>query len=316
MAIHEKEALAGLKLLVAVAKADGSLTTEERTVLEESLAGAKLEGGITAQNLLDGNYDVETVAKDVTSQEGRDAAFSACFAVAYANRTCLPQEQVVLDRIGKAWAVPEEKKNLLGRILKETRETAWFTSVEPSTDPKKREAEVDGDILKYSVLSAVLGLNPIPVASIATDVAVVGLQAKMFSDIGRHWGRETSRDSVRQVIAGVGVGTGARLATNNFLKFIPGVGSAYAATTNFVSTWALGKVANQYWESGGKADVKMLRETFMKARDDGKGAYETHRAEVESQGKVHAATLQKLSADYGASKMTLPEYEKQIAELK
>jgi len=316
MAIHEKEALAGLKLLVAVAKADGSLTTGERTVLEESLAGAKLEGGITAQNLLDGNYDVETVARDVTSQEGRDAAFSACFAAAYADRTCTPPEQAVLDRIGKAWAVPEEKKNLLGRILKETRDTAWFRSIEPSTDPKKREAEVNGDILKYSILAGVLGLNPIPVVSIGTDVAVVGLQAKMFADIGRHWGRETSRDSIRQVIAGVGVGTGVRLAANNLLKFIPGVGSAFAATTNFASTWALGKVADQYWESGGKADMKMLRETFMKSRSDGKAAYEAHRAEVESHGKARAATIQKLNDDYGASRMTLPEYERQVAELR
>jgi len=316
MAIHENEALAGLKLLVAIAKADGSLTPEERTVLEDSLSGAKLAGGTTSQALLDGSWDVESVAKEVTSQEGRDAAFSACFAMAYADRTCLPSEQVVLDRIGKAWAVPEAKKNLLGRVLKETRDTAWFGGVPPATDPVARGAAVNGDILKYSVLAGVLGLNPIPVVSIGTDVAVVGLQAKMFSDIGRLWGRETSRDSVRQVIAGVGVGTGVRLAANNLLKFIPGVGSAFAATTNFASTWALGKVADQYWESGGKADMKMLRETFMKSRVEGKSAYETHKSEVESKGKVHADTIRKLGDDYGSSKMTLPEYEKQVAELK
>jgi uncharacterized protein (DUF697 family) len=316
MPIPEKEALAGLKLLVVIAKADGSLTSEERTVLAEAVEGAKLGGDVTPQSLLDGNYNVDVLTGDVNSQEGRDVAFSACFAMAYASRECLPEEQTILDRVAKAWAVPKEKQGLLGRILKETRDTAWFTRVEPTADPQRRDAEIRADIVKYSVISAVLGLNPIPVVSIATDVAVVGLQAKMFSDIGRHWGRETSKDTARQVIAGVGVGTGVRLAANGFMKFLPGAGSVFAASTNFASTWALGQVANQYWESGGKADLQMLREVFVKSRVDGTRAYEKHQAEVEAKHKTHEATLRHLSDDYAAGRMTLVEYEKQAAELR
>src|SRR6185503_17068395 len=105
---------------------------------------------------------------------------------------------------------------------------------------------------KYSILSGVLGINPIPIASLVTDFAVVGLQAKMFSDIGRHWGHESSRETAKHVIAGIGVGAAARIGVNQLAKFIPGVGSVFAASTNFASTWALGQVAKQYWQSGGK----------------------------------------------------------------
>src|SRR5688572_9866921 len=42
MSIPEKETLAGLKLLVALAKADGSLTAQERDAFAESLEGSKL----------------------------------------------------------------------------------------------------------------------------------------------------------------------------------------------------------------------------------------------------------------------------------
>ena len=315
MPIPEKEALAGLKLLVVIAKSDGALSPEERTVLADALEGAKLPESVTSQGLLDGTYDADALAGDVTSQEGRDVAFSACFTMAYAGRECLPQEQAILDRIGKAWAVPQEKRGLLDRILKEARDTAWFTRVEPTVDPRHREAEVGATVLKYSVLSAALGLNPVPIVSLVTDVAVVGLQAKMFSDIGRHWGHETTKDTARQVFAGVGVGTGLRLAANGLMKFVPGAGSVFAASTNFASTWALGQVANQYWESGGRADLKMLREVFVKSRADGRQAYAKHQAEVEAKGKAHQTTLRHLADDYGAGRMTLGEYERQVGEL-
>lgn len=316
MSIKEKETVAGLRLLAAVAKADGAPSIEGRSILQESLEAATLPAGVTAESLLGGSHDVEALAKEVTSQEGRDAAFSACVTMAYADRECVPAEQAVLDTIAKEWAVPKERKALLGRILSEARDTLWFSRVPANADPKLREASVSGDILKYSVISGVLGLNPVPVVSLATDIAVVGLQAKMFSDIGRHWGHETTKDTARQVLAGVGVGTGMRLATNGLMKFVPGVGSLFAASTNFASTWALGQVSNQYWESGGRADLRMLHEVFVKSRADGARVFETNRGAVEAKRKLHEKTLQQLSDDCAAGRMTPGEYAKQVAELR
>ena len=316
MSMNEIESVASLKILVCIAKADHAITTEERSVLDDALKAAKLPGNLTTQSLLEGNYDFDTLLREITSQEGKDAAFSSAFAMAYADRNCDPAEQALLEKIEKAFAVPRDKKGMFSRLFEEARDTVSLSSITPIADPKKRQGEINEDVLKYSILSAVLGLNPIPVVSIATDVAVVGLQAKMFRDIGQYWGRETSKDTVKQVMGGVGVGTGARIAVNNLVKFIPGVGSVVAATTNFASTWALGKVANQYWESGGKADMKMLRELFVKSKDEGKTAYAKHKAEIEAKQKANKADLDALAADYKAGKLTQTDYERRVLELK
>jgi uncharacterized protein (DUF697 family) len=315
------EALAGLQLIVAVAKADGPLTEDERTFIAESLEDAELPDGITTGALIGSSYDVDALIAQVVSQEARDVAFAACLTMAHANRVCLPKQQTILDKIESAWAVPEEKKTLLGRVFTEARDTVWLTQLEPTADRVKRAALVKEDILRYSVLSAVLGLNPLPLVSIVTDLAVVGLQAKMFRDIGQYWGRETSGETIQRVITGLGVGTGARVAVNGLMKFVPGVGSVFAASTNFASTWALGQVADQYWASGGKtdldmADIKQLRESFEKSKAEGKRLYEDHKADVEAKHVAHVALLEELAVEFKAGRITLADYERQIVELK
>ena len=315
MSMNEIESVASLKVLVCVAKADHAITAEERSVLDEAVRNAKLPGNLSSQTLLDGNYDFDTLLREITSQEGKDATFSSAFAMAYADRDCHAAEQALLEKIEKAFVVPKEKKGMFSRLFDEARDTVSLSSITPVADPKARQKEINEDVLKYSVLSAVLGLNPIPVVSIATDVAVVGLQAKMFRDIGQYWGRETNKDTVKQVMGGVGVGTGARIAVNNLAKFLPGVGSVVAATTNFASTWALGKVANQYWESGGKADMKMLKELFVRSKDEGKTAYQQHKAAIEAKGKANKTDLDALAADYKAGKITQTDYERRVLEL-
>jgi uncharacterized protein (DUF697 family) len=315
MSMNDIESVASLKILVCIAKADHAITTEERSVLDDALMAAKLPGNLTTQRLLDGNYDFDMLLGEISSQEGKDATFSSAFAMAYADRNCDPAEQALLDKIEKAFVVPKDKKGMFNRLFEEARDTISLSSITPIADPKKRQAEINEDVLKYSVLSAVLGLNPVPVVSIATDLAVVGLQAKMFRDIGQYWGRETSKDSARQVMGGLGVGTGARIAVNNLAKFIPGAGSVFAATTNFASTWALGKVANQYWESGGKADSKMLKELFQRSKDEGRTAYLQHKAKIEAKQKANRADLETLASEYKAGKITQADYERRVFEL-
>ena len=314
--ISESEALASLKLLVTVAKADGAFSSSERATLEDALSHAKLPAAVTAQSLLDGTYDPDALVREITSQKARDAAFGACLTMAHSQRVPSKQAQAILERIEKAWSVPQDKRGLLGRLLHEARDTVWFTHPVATADPQRRTAEINEDVLKYSILSGALGLNPIPVASIVTDLAVVGLQAKMFSDVGRHWGHESTRETARQVLAGVGAGTAARIAVNELVKFVPGFGSVFAASTNFASTWGLGQVAKQYWESGGKADLQLLGEIFMKGKAEGRLTYEQYKADVETKFAANRKLLDELDAEYASGRMTLADYERKVVELK
>jgi uncharacterized protein (DUF697 family) len=311
----QREALAALRLLAKIATAAGPPSVEERQILADSLEGSRLPAGITSESLLTEDHDIESLIGAITSEEGRDATFGACFAMAHADRECSPGEQDVIDRLAAAWSIPPERQSVLDRVLEEARDTVWVVSGEPIADPRLRASEIHGDIVKYSVISAVLGLNPIPVASIATELAVVGLQVKMFSDIGRRWGHSSGRDAASQVAAGIGIGTALRVATNALVKLLPGAGSAFAATTNFASTWALGQVANQYWESGGELDAKMLRDLFVTSRSEGRLAFDEHKATVERVRAETATQLDLLASDLGAGRLTLAEYQAEVAAL-
>jgi uncharacterized protein (DUF697 family) len=170
--------------------------------------------------------------------------------------------------------------------------------------------------MKYSILAGTLGLFPIPVAKLATEIAVVGVQGKMVRDIGQYWGHETSKEGVKQMLAGMGVGQAGRIALNTLLGFVPIVGSVVPAATNFASTWAVGRVANQFYASGGKLDMGTMKDMFKMKQKEGRAAYEENKAAVEAKAKANKAVLDQLSSDYKAGKITQAEYEKKVIELK
>lgn len=310
------EVLTTLKLLICVAKADGNLSAEERSVLEDNLSRFQLPAGTTVQQLIDGTYSAATLAGGIVSPAGRDAAFSACFAIANADHKCLPEEQAILDLLEKSWAVPAEKKGILNRIFAEARDTVSLTAVKPIADPARREAEVTEDIRKYAILAGALGLFPIPIAKLATELAVVGVQGKMVRDIGQYWGHETTTSGVKQLLAGMGVGQVARIALNTLMGFVPIVGSVVPAATNFASTWAAGRVANKFYASGAKLDTSTLKDMFKSEHKAGKEAYEKSRAEVAAKAQENKGKLDALAAEYKAGKIIQAEYESKVLELK
>jgi len=140
MSIAGKEALAGLQLLVAVAKAGGNLTADERGVIAEALEGADLPDGITAGALIDSSSDVDSLIAQIHAQGARDVAFAACLTMANANRVCVPKQQAILDKIETAWAAPAQMRSLVGRVFAQARDAAWRARVEPKADRVKRRA--------------------------------------------------------------------------------------------------------------------------------------------------------------------------------
>jgi uncharacterized protein (DUF697 family) len=233
----------------------------------------------------------------------------------------MPRQKAILDRLETAWAVPARKKGLVGRVLEEARATVWPLRVEPAADRARRQAQVDAEVIRSAVLAAALALHQKPLVSIATDLTVVSLQARMFRDVGELWDRAASVDSARHVIAGFGVGSRARVAVSGFVKFVPGAGSVFAASTNFACTWALGRVAGPYWESGGRALLDMpgfaaLRALFESSKLEGRRLYLDRAAEVEAKYAAIVGPIDELSAEYEAGRITLADYERRVVALK
>ena len=315
MSMTETEALASLKVLVCVAKADGKLHKDERAALEQVLSAGNLPRGTSVDALLTGKCDLEAELAKITSQEAKEATYAAAYTLANSDLDFSDSEKAMLDLIRKALDLPAARNTFFKRMFGEAQDTLLPSNIKPIADKKKRDAEIKEDVLKYAVISAVLGANPVPVVSIATDMAVVAFQFKMVRDIGQYWGHKEGEMASKSLIAGLGLGAGARIAVTNLAKLLPGFGSVVGATASFASTWALGKIADQWFAAGCPDEFKELKTAFKSAEKEGKAAYKANKATVDAAEKKHKVALDDLAAALKAGKITQAEYQAQVDKL-
>ena len=315
MAMTETESIASLKLLVAMAQADGTLQAEEKEAISGALANVNIAGLASPEALYAEKINVDSEIAKLGSDDARNSTYQAVYSLAYADGTCTKEEQALLDTLKTKLKISEEKHSMLGRIFSETADTVLLGTIDAINDPAKRAAEIKEDVMKYSILSGILGANPLPFVSIATDLAVVGIQTKMFMDIGQYYGHRLDKETAKTFLAGIGLGTGARIAVTNLCKFIPGFGSIVGAAAAFASTWALGKVAQRYYESGMKVDMNLLKVEFKNAEKEGKSAYEANKKEIDAQAKVKELKIKDLALQLKDGKISKDEYQKKVAEL-
>ncbi len=313
MTIEISEAMACVRALVAVAKADGKITAEEREALAAAMA--LLPASSDLQPFLDETTDFEAVLQQIKTPEAREQLWQSAYSMLHADGTAAPEEQVLLDRMRASFQIGETTVSTTRRILDETKDTLLPSNIEAISDPAQRQKEIDEDTLKYSILSAVLGVFPVPGIAIATDLAIVALQVKLVRDIGQYWGHTVDKAAAKTLLGGLGVGTGARIAVSNLAKLVPVWGSAFGGATAFATTWALGKIANRYFESGAKGNVAQLRSEMKEMEKAGKEVYAKQQATIEAKRKASSEKIAALNEQRKQGAISQTEYEKQVAAL-
>lgn len=311
----EHETLASLRVLVCVAKTDGELAPKERQSIENAFSGLPMPAGVTLKGLFDEKIDLDAQLRLLTSPESREAVYHSAVGLVQVDGACTPEEQKRLDHIRTTLQISDEKQSLTRRILDEAKQTVLLSNIQPFNDSARRATEVKSEILKYSVISSALGAFPIPGLAIATDLAVVAVQVKMVRDIGQMWGHKVDKQAAVALLGGLGLGTGARIAVSNLAKLVPVWGSLVGASASFASTWALGKIADKYFESGMKADVASLRSDFKAAQAEGRQAYDSHKGLVESKSKQNETTFRSLGTDLAAGRITQKDYTARVEQL-
>jgi uncharacterized protein (DUF697 family) len=316
MAFTEQEAIASFRMLVCIAHADGKIHEEERASLEWALRSIELPKGVTLENLLNEETNVDAQLKLIKGPEAQEACYTSAYAMAHADGHCSPEEKKIIDHIKATYRLPDEKTSLVGRLFSEAKDTVLPSNIKPISDPTRRAAEIKEDTLKYSILSGVMGAFPVPGLSIVLDLAVVGIQIKLVRDIGQYYGHQIDKAAAKSLLLGAGVGAGARIAVTNIAKFVPVFGSAVGAAASFGSTYAVGKMAVSYFENGCKADMETLKKAFKEAQKEGSEQYKKNKDVVASKQKEQKAMLEKLSSDRKAGKITPEEFERKLTELK
>ncbi|MGD0092113.1 MAG: hypothetical protein ABSE73_19540 [Planctomycetota bacterium] len=272
--MNAEEIAASLRVLVYFAKADGVLSPEEKEVLEEAFQELALPAGPPLKSLLDARIALQAELQKITSRAARERTYNAAYCLAYAEGPCPPERQKLLDEIRRGLGIPLERATLLGRMYAEARDWIIPGNINPIADTTQREAAIQEYISKFSIVNALSGAVPIPGFTILTDLLIVAVQVKMVRDIGQYWGHKVDKEAARSLIASTLGATSMRIAVHSLLNVIPVLGSAVGAASAFVTTWAVGKVANQYFASGGKLATQDLHNLYLEAKQDAKAACE------------------------------------------
>ena len=267
----------------AIAKADGTIHAEERAALAAALEGVKLPDGTTVDSLLAETVNLDRELGAVRGPAARDDIYKSAYGMAHADGTCSREEQQLLDRIKKTWEIPDAQATFVQRLFAETKDTVLHSNIQPIEDAARRAKEIREDVLKYSLLSAVLGAFPIPERR-HRDRSRHRRRAGEDGArrVGQYYGHKVDREGAKSLLYGLGLGTGARIAVNNIVKLVPGWGSAFAAVTSFAATFAVGKVMEKYFADGKKADPATLKKEFSAAQKEGKAAFAEGKAAVDS----------------------------------
>jgi uncharacterized protein (DUF697 family)/tellurite resistance protein len=318
MSIAENEALASLRILVAIARADGTVHNDERKSLAAALESLELPGGMTVEKLLSEQVDVAGQLRELKSPESREQTYRSAYFMAYADGTCTKEEQALLDQIAEATEPTDETRMALDRMFVGRASGGEPSRVTAIVDPVARAAETAKLVLRYSILTAALGAFPIPGLSIATDLGVIALQLKMIRDVGGFWGHSIDTHAAKSLLYGVGLGTGARLAIATLAKLLPGWGSVGGATTSVVSTYALGKVIEKFFADGGgntKPSPETLRSDFKAAEEAARAVYANQQDVIIQSQRFTKDTLEALSKDLKAGKITQDEFDAQVSQI-
>ena len=154
----------------------------------------------------------------------------------------------------------------------------------PSTAAQRRPgalpaAEMDSKILKAAILNGAIELLPENLSTLA----IIPLQMRLVYQIGQSYGYELDRGHIKDLLAALGVGLTSQYLEEAGRKLLGGLlgkagkgifgglgKQAVSSGMSFVSTYALGHVANQYYAGGRQLSTDMLKDAYQHVMQDGR----------------------------------------------
>ena len=125
--------------------------------------------------------------------------------------------------------------------------------------PAYRRHAASKIIRNAAILNAIIGAEPIPGLDIPFLLAV---QGQMVLRVAAIYGEPINAQHARELIATLVGGLTLRMLAQEGAKLIPGPGWLVAGAVASAGTWAIGRVAVQYFEHGSKLDAALLRNQY------------------------------------------------------
>lgn len=309
---NDKESILTLCLMAAFA--DGGKSDIERAELKriaETFPESDVNFAALYHRVLMRPAPVAQTAQALTTTESRQLAYEMAVCVCEADDALSQPEKQFLAELRRELRLNTAET---GRI----EEQAETLALEPPAGPASAappliaappvpdtaagvSAHVDSMILNYAILNGALELLP---DSLAT-MAIIPVQMKMVYRVGRHYGYELDRGHITELLGVVGVGLTSQVLEAHARKLLGGllgkvggglmrgVGRQVAGSAmSFATTWALGRLANQYYAGGRKLSAIELRQLFSSLTEQARGLHARYAAEI--QAKAGQVNIQQL----------------------
>jgi uncharacterized protein (DUF697 family)/tellurite resistance protein len=285
---QDREPVVTICLLAALV--DGARSREEQAQFERIVA--QLGGTPVA----DGNATLTETARRL-SPEARRLAYEMAVSVVYADGDANDLERAFLDELRAALALADDGVGTLDEEALSLAE-APLGPGKPEPDGDRRiprglfasqggiptispDAALDNLIRKQALLTGALELLPQNIASLA----IIPLQMRLVHRIGTDYGQGLDLDQIRDLLGAMGIGAAAQVLDGMSRRIIGSLGrgllgsvlggivggtagAAAGAGLSFVTTYALGHAAKQYYAQGRELSREDLAALYRRFRQE------------------------------------------------
>lgn len=164
----------------------------------------------------------------------------------------------------------EALKDALADSLPEAEAQAIYQLLDEQEEASEQLGNLYRDVGRryisaFAVMAATLAAVPLP---LATMPVLTALQVSMVGLLGRLYGQTLTPSQAGGVVSAIAGGFMAQAIGRELIKFIPGLGSAIAASWAAAYTWALGEGACVYFGDlmgGKKPDPERIQSAMQEA---------------------------------------------------
>ena len=304
MSPTEQESILTLSLMAAFA--DGAKSDAERTEVRriaESLPHDAVQPAALYQRVLLKQVTLAQAAAPLSSPELRQLAYEMTVCVCDADGALTDAEKAFLSELRRELKIESGQAAAFER-------SADALAVEPLADtslppviPQASavDAQVDQMVLNHAILNGALELLP---ESLAT-MAIVPLQMKMVYRVGKSYGHELGRGHIKELLAAAGLGLTSQVLEGYARKLLGGllgkIGGGMAkglgkqvagSAMSFATTWALGRLAKQYYAGGRKLSGLEMRQVFGSLTEQARSLHSRYAGDIQQKaGSVNMSQL-------------------------
>jgi len=303
---QDREPVITICLLAALV--DGVRSPEEQAQFERITAQL---GGMPVADI---HATLSEAVRRLSSPDAGRVAYEMAVSVIYADGDANERERDFLNQLRTALALVDDGTDALDQEALSLGE-ATLGPAEPEPDGERRvarglfasqgglpkltaDAALDNLIRKQALLTGALELLPQNIASLA----IIPLQMRLVYRIGTDYGHQLDAAQIRDMLGAMGIGAAAQvldgmsrriigsLGRGLFGSVLGGIvggtaGAAAGAGLSFVTTYALGHAAKQYYAQGRELSREDMTALYRRFRQEAEAILPTVQEQIHQQSQ-------------------------------